>query len=305
MKKLMESLDRIEECGMDEGPMPGAMPPAPMDQGDPVRMNVNISAAGKDHVADLIDMMKNAGMKDAEPVSAKMLSPRMDMERLAGIMNGPKEELGEDDDPEMMDKLQKIADGPDGEDELLMRMEHGMGEEGMYLRKTYDKVSNKMFSKDSGDLEDPEDFDKVHAEVMQMFGIKAEPLASLQQKAQDRTTSDALNDPELTGTEKEGYENEPDPEYGDMSDAIPDGNDLHKRKKSFKATAGGDNPMNTESIKAQLMAALQEKKGKPDFLDLDKDGNKKEPMKKAAKDAGKGKGSKPKKGEVPPQFKKK
>jgi len=45
--------------------------------------------------------------------------------------------------------------------------------------------------------------------------------------------------------------------------------------------------------------------GKPDFLDLDKDGDKKEPMKKAAKDAGKGKGKKPKKGEVPPQFKKK
>ena len=44
--------------------------------------------------------------------------------------------------------------------------------------------------------------------------------------------------------------------------------------------------------------------GKPDFLDIDKDGDKKEPMKKAAKDAGKGKGSKPKKGEVPPQFKK-
>ena len=45
---------------------------------------------------------------------------------------------------------------------------------------------------------------------------------------------------------------------------------------------------------------------KPDFLDLDKDGDKKEPMKKAAKDAGKDKkGGKPKKGEVPPQFKKK
>ena len=44
---------------------------------------------------------------------------------------------------------------------------------------------------------------------------------------------------------------------------------------------------------------------KPDFLDLDKDGDKKEPMKKAAKDAGEGKGSKPKKGKVPPQFQKK
>ena len=47
--------------------------------------------------------------------------------------------------------------------------------------------------------------------------------------------------------------------------------------------------------------SLEEKKAKPDFLDVDKDGDKKEPMKKALKD----KGSKPKKGKVPAQFKKK
>lgn len=53
--------------------------------------------------------------------------------------------------------------------------------------------------------------------------------------------------------------------------------------------------------KQALEARLEEAKSKPDFLDLDKDGNKKEPMKKAAKE----KGSKPKKGKVPPQFQKK
>lgn len=51
-------------------------------------------------------------------------------------------------------------------------------------------------------------------------------------------------------------------------------------------------------------ADIQEE-GKPDFPDLDKDGDTKEPMKKAAKEAGKGKSGKPKKGKVPPQFKKK
>ena len=42
-----------------------------------------------------------------------------------------------------------------------------------------------------------------------------------------------------------------------------------------------------ESIEDQLMAEYKAfmAEGKPDFLDLDKDGNKKEPMKKAAKDA--------------------
>jgi hypothetical protein len=206
MKKLIESMDHIEECGMSEGPM-GAMPslPAPeQHEGNPVTVNVNMNASGKEHVADLLDMMKNAGLGGAEPVSAKMLSPRMDMERLSAMMGEPE------DEPEM---------------------------------------------------------EEVDDEI------------------------------EVEGD----YANEPDAQYGDMSDAIPDGNDLNRKKKSYAATQDGDNPMAVEAIKATLMAALQEKKAKPDFLDVDKDGDKKEPMKKALKD----KGSKPKKGEVPPQFKKK
>jgi hypothetical protein len=103
----------------------------------------------------------------------------------------------------------------------------------------------------------------------------------------------------------EDYANEPEEEYMGMDAVLPSGDDLHKSKRSYPATAGGDNPMNVESIKDRLHKALAEKKGKPDFLDLDKDGDKKEPMKKAAKDAGGSKGSKPKKGVVPPQFKKK
>jgi len=47
---------------------------------------------------------------------------------------------------------------------------------------------------------------------------------------------------------------------GDVSDMIPSGDDLHKEKGSYPATAGGDNPMNTESLKARLQAALAEKR---------------------------------------------
>ena len=205
MKKLIESMDRIEECGMTEMPaMPASLPAPEQHEGNPVSVNINMNASGKEHVADLLDMMKNAGLGGAEPVSAKMLSPRMDMERLSAMMGEPG------DEPEM---------------------------------------------------------EEVEDEI------------------------------EVEGD----YANEPDPEYGDMSDAIPDGNDLNRKKKAYAATQDGDNPMAVEAIKATLMAALQEKKAKPDFLDVDKDGDKKEPMKKALKD----KGSKPKKGEVPPQFKKK
>lgn len=72
--------------------------------------------------------------------------------------------------------------------------------------------------------------------------------------------------------------------------------------ESFSSVAD-DTYQKTKLFLDVLNAAIAEG-AKPDFLDIDKDGDKKEPMKKAAKDAGKGKGSKPKKGEVPPQFKK-
>ena len=52
-------------------------------------------------------------------------------------------------------------------------------------------------------------------------------------------------------------------------------------------TPGGMNKYGegvVESIKDRLYRALNEKKAKPDFLDMDKDGNKKEPMKKAVAD---------------------
>ncbi len=209
MKKLLESMQEIDECGMDEAPMPAPTMAPPANDGDPVRMNVNLSAAGKEHVTDLIDMMKNAGIGNAEPDNKEQLPMRMDMERLKGIMGEPG-----DEDPN----------------------------------------------------EELEPVDEIDTE--------------------------------------EGYENEPDERFGDMSDAIPDGNDLNRKKKSYVKAQDGDNPMALENIKASLYAQLAEKKAKPDFLDMDKDGDTKEPMKKAAKDAGGSKGSKPKKGVVPPQFKK-
>jgi len=195
---------------MDAIEGPAGMPPmgAPeMDKGNPVTMNVSMNASGKEHVEDLIDMMKNAGM-DAKEVSPDHMPMRMDMERLRDLVDEPG-----DEDPN----------------------------------------------------EELEPVDEIDTE--------------------------------------EGYDNEPDARYGDTHDAIPDGNDLNRKKKAYAATQDGDNAMAVEAIKATLMAALQEKK-KPD---ADGDGVPDWADKKPGKDdnADKKKGSKPKKGEVPPQFKKK
>jgi hypothetical protein len=86
------------------------------------------------------------------------------------------------------------------------------------------------------------------------------------------------------------WENEPDEQRKDhnyMTKELSGG--LNREKKMYKKAQDGDNAMAVESIKSRLMKALEEAKDKPDFLDVDKDKDKKEPMKKALKDKAKGK----------------
>ena len=72
--------------------------------------------------------------------------------------------------------------------------------------------------------------------------------------------SEAMEEDEIDGDFQDAS-TEPDENYmNDVSASIPHGDDLHKKKRSYKATAGGDNPMALEnSIKAQLYKALEEK----------------------------------------------
>jgi len=210
-------MDHIEECGMAEGPM-GMAPPAPEDKGNPVTVNVSMNASGKEHVADLLDMMKNAGLGDAGPAADKMMSPRMDMERLAGIMDDPKIP-GKDDVPGDAD-----VDDSSCMDDIDTDVDEGAAKNAMM---------------DDAETMDKEDF---CAKYMAMGMDKAECEEQWSQ----------MNEAD--------YANEPDAQYGDMSDAIPDGNDLNRKKKAYAATQDGDNPMAVENIKAALYAALTEKK---------------------------------------------
>ena len=61
MKKLIESMDHIEECGMAEGPMgmaPPMSPPAPeIDKGNPVTVNVSMNASGKEHCQGVLHLL--------------------------------------------------------------------------------------------------------------------------------------------------------------------------------------------------------------------------------------------------------
>lgn len=229
-------MESLEECGMSEMP---AMPAPEQHEGNPVTVNVSMNASGKEHVADLLDMMKNAGLGGAAEVKPDMMPMRMDMERLKGIMDEPNEDV-EVEEGGMKDQLiqamEKIA--ADNSGQLLHKALRGaMGPDVQnYLQDMYDDVAvdNGLHPDDDHDDIEEKMWDQIEAE----YGMG------------------------------EGYANEPEAQYGDMSDAIPDGNDLNRKKKAYAKAQDGDNAMAVEEIKARLMAALAEKQ-----KDQDEDGD--------------------------------
>ena len=257
-------MDNIDECGMAEGPMgmaPPMSPPAPeMDKGNPVTVNVSMNASGKEHVADLLDMMKNAGLGDAGPAADKMLSPRMDMERLSGIMGGPAHD--HDDDDKM--KLPSLGDLDGGEDEsYAAEMDDEEDELAADIEDPMDDEEEDLAADIDMDDEEAETED-MSGEGTYTIKVKGKDMDSQNELARIASLS-GVSAPQEMETEADdgGFSNattEPNAQYGDMSDAIPDGNDLNRKKKAYPATADGDNPMAIENIKAALYAALTEKK---------------------------------------------
>ena len=67
------------------------------------------------------------------------------------------------------------------------------------------------------------------------------------------------------GDEYDDEPSAPDEVYmNDVSASIPNGDDLHKKKRSYPKAAGGDNPMALEAeLRDKLLAALEEKKKSP------------------------------------------
>ena len=102
----------------------------------------------------------------------------------------------------------------------------------------------------------------------------------------------------------ETFANQPDEKVSDVDTLVNvHSGGMNRQKKTFPRVSPGDNPMAAEdkiteqdlanSLRDQYdafkesykkAAKMAETKAKPDFLDMDKDGDKKEPMKKAIKD---------------------
>jgi len=107
---------------------------------------------------------------------------------------------------------------------------------------------------------------------------------------------DMIKNPE-DDQKEETFANEPEEKVQDVDSLVnKHSGGLNRQKKTHPIVSPGDNPMAAEdkiteeelanSLRTQyesFKTAYQEA-AKPDFLDMDKDGNKKEPMKKAIKD---------------------
>ena len=105
-------------------------------------------------------------------------------------------------------------------------------------------------------------------------------MAGLEKPGMESSLADDVQNSEIAE-----WDNEPEEEYQDHNYMLDDlAGGINKPKRMYKPAAKGDNPMAVESIKDRLYRKLSEKKAKPDYLDIDGDGDKKEPMKKAAKD---------------------
>ena len=71
MKTILESIQSVEECGM-EGSMPPPMSAPTMPERDKVRMNVNMSAEGTDGIADLLRLVGGAAKPETPNLPMKM-----------------------------------------------------------------------------------------------------------------------------------------------------------------------------------------------------------------------------------------
>lgn len=235
LDRPVETAQMIEEPLSDCGPMPSS--PSSMPDTPPPSMSVNLNAQGLDNIKDMLDLwMKiNPDMmsKDSDPTPS--MPPAISIEPMDSPMDSPM------DKPMGMSplKLGNLDSGPlkmlpdmDADNDEMPGGEKDKGEQPGGLGASLDRDNDGDHDMDDHDMEKKKDKEEA-------FG-------------------NSLDDSE--------------PETMDMDAAIPNGNDLHKQKKSFSGKPyRGDNPMAAgayeskdvlrANIRAELLQRLAEAKG--------------------------------------------
>ena len=264
-----------------------------------------------DTLKNIEDVTKRGEYAQHHSAIFQHFNPRFDHEKFmqaAGVYTvnkgekteAPVENEATDDKAELERKLDNLkqkynaqmanayAGDPDETEEEMAKIEKQLGitHEGKKKMKKDKMNESIMIATDS-----PEEASMM-MQILKLAGVTPVSQDMVNQPAAE-VPADAQAD--------ETYSNTPDPKVSDIKAVIPSGDDLHRAKGAYIKAAGGDNPMaikmgESEITEEQLSNSLRSQyesfkqtyqeaaKTKPDFLDVDKDGNKTEPMKKALKD---------------------
>lgn len=167
MKTILESIQAVEECGMDEGPMPMT----PTEPEDKVSMNVTLNARG-DAVEDLIKLMGGASAPQDAPVRMPMPTPK-------ALPNPHDAEMGD------MKKMMKIStDGPEMMDDDVEEDWDNTPEEEYSDTKTMTKDLSGGLNREKNAYKATQDGDNpmaVEAEELTR-SIKEQLLQALEEK---------------------------------------------------------------------------------------------------------------------------
>ena len=286
-KQLNESA--IKECGTMPMEAEGmAAEGQPVETGD-VAANFSLTAAGEGNVTSLLNIMKNAGLANAEPVTQDSMDMRSSMERYRSDVDEP--EMSMDATGPEMDVDTSAFDDPDAgvsdqdsevismssdddqyneenitewsqEDAHELEMLHGKVQRFTngsrsagdqfedYVDNKFDGIDSNSLLNDLATMNKDEQFAAIHDLVRD----------AERQSSDDDYTDDSMRKGEMG----EEYSNEPDEEYQDhnyMTKQLSGG--INRQKKQYAKAQDGDNAMAVETLRKTLSSALSEKKKKP------------------------------------------
>ena len=244
-----------------------------------------------------MDMNSEQQSQDPEAVEGNAFADAVQKAKAAGMKPGDKFKVGDeehtlrDSDFEMVNTdTMKNEDKKQVNEAIQITTESP--QEASMMMQLLKLAGVQQVTPDMMGADEPQ-HDMDHGDdamgTMQMAKMRDMMKAPEEEKAEE-TFANSMGD------EKE------EPKYQDTDTLVNTmSGGLNRQKKTYPKVASGDNPMAyaedkiteqdlANSLRAQYDSFKEsyqkaaETKAKPDYIDLDKDGNKTEPMKKAAKD---------------------
>jgi len=224
MRELDQPVVQAEACGDSMPPMSSPMSAKP--DTPPPSLSINLNAQGMDNIESIMKLMTKVNPDMINQPQSMPMSIPISIPKPSPMGMGPLGNL--DSGPLKM--LPNMDSEPDADN---MGGPSDNDADNMPPMGDLDRDDGDDITKSMGDIDDDGDHDMDDHDA--------------EKKEKDEAFGNSLN-----GSE---------PEYGGIDAAIPDGNDMHKPKKSFSGKPyRGDNPMAAGAYesKEQLRASIRE-----------------------------------------------